>query len=177
VVFRTTASPSLEFELYVLTPGREELISWEAIGLTPPDGMTPAEWQGILPALEGKWGTYWVGYLEALGDLATRLSRRGVPVESGREVFRFAVREAMGRPCAGVLGRLRASGDGMPLFGRKVLALQGGQVKSSATTDSEGSFASTGSRPAGPIRSASSTRTSGRSRSRCPPKEISWDSS
>ena len=73
--------------------------------------------------------------------MATRLARRGVDAASVRELFRFVVREALGRPSSAAIGRLTEAATGTSLAGVRVAALLDGEVRSTTRSDAEGGFA------------------------------------
>ncbi len=130
------------FRLLLLDPGAGDLLDWDAVEL--PAEVLPGELAKVRAGLSDRFGSTWLDYLANLGSLASRLSRRGTAAASVRDLFRFAVREAYGRPSSAILGRVTAPGTGIPLGGLRVVALElpgtAGVVASNALTDANGSY-------------------------------------
>ena len=159
-------SCSAEFQLYLFTPRSGDFVGWDTLEV--PAEMTRADWEAAWPELSVSLGARWKEYHEALASLATRLTHRGVYGASVRELFRFAVREALGRPSDALLGRLTSEG-GVPIAHRYILARQGGVVRSNTLTDRDGAFAIDWLKTGGPTISPSRTTASpGRPREREP---------
>ncbi|MCI0635862.1 MAG: dockerin type I domain-containing protein, partial [Actinobacteria bacterium] len=134
--------------ILVMRPDERAFLGWDA--LEPPPGMEQELWDDAVAALARRfaptWPATWAGYGEGLAGIATRLARRGAQASSVFELFRFAVREALGSPTAALTGRLISSGTdgspaGEPLAERTIIARQGDVIASVAETDSAGDFA------------------------------------
>ncbi len=138
IAFVSTEDVRADFAVEILAPQENDVVGWET--LAPPQGMVPGDWGSLWPRLSASLGATWIDYREGLASLATRLARRGVDPSSVRELFRFAVREAYGRPGGAVAGTVRDGGTFAPLPGEVVLALKGGVVRSSAVTGPSGSY-------------------------------------
>jgi uncharacterized repeat protein (TIGR01451 family) len=137
----------LKFQLFLFKPSAGDLVPWADI---VPAEVAP-ENRGLVEAgLAGDLGGSWLDYHRSIAALATRLSRRGVYVASMRELCRFAVRKAHGRPSSAAVGRVTEELTGSPLLGQQVVAsevVSGLDVLvSSATTDPSGAFALDGLR-------------------------------
>ncbi|MBN1441910.1 MAG: hypothetical protein JXA90_04325, partial [Planctomycetes bacterium] len=132
----------VELRAQVFRPEGAGAIAWDE--LPAPAGVSAAGWAEIRPELRAILGETWAGYHESLAQLSTRLSRRGIDGASVLDLFRFAARQAYGRPSCAVAGTLAridgTTGRRLPLAGRYVVAREEGEVKSSARTDSEGRF-------------------------------------
>jgi hypothetical protein len=128
---------ALNFDLAVLTPTQNDLITWEQ--LPPPDGMTSEDWDTAWPTLSGGH-TRWRDLHLTLTETATRLSRRGEDSSSALGLLRFTVGEALGRPSSAALGQVRDP-SGIPIVGATVVASRSGSVRSSTVTDVDGKFA------------------------------------
>ncbi|MCI0583114.1 MAG: hypothetical protein L0227_09535, partial [Chloroflexi bacterium] len=119
------ADCSISFEVHLFTPDRSDFVGWDR--LPPPPELTPEEWAALWPDLSVTLGAAtWIRYQDALSEIATRLSRRNRHTQSVARLFQFAVREAMGRPTAAIVGTARELGTGKPLVRRRVVAMQGG---------------------------------------------------
>jgi hypothetical protein len=129
----------LPIEVWVLSPLPSDFVGWDE--LAPPGEMTAEDWEAAWPSLSGRFGASWASYRDGLGALARRLSYRGADASSVLRLFRFAVREALGRPSSAILGEARISGLGAALAGVPVLALEDGAVVASTVTDTQGAFA------------------------------------
>jgi hypothetical protein len=141
IIFRSAGcrdcAASLRAALFL--PGEGDFIEWDL--LVRPKGMTEETWRAAWPPLSAEIGATWAEYGEALAEIATRLARRGAEKpESVRDLFRFAVRQALGRPSAAVVGTARLP-SWEPIPNSTVLALQGGAVRSYAVADPAGRFA------------------------------------
>lgn len=140
VVFQSThcLSCAIEFVVHLFTPPREAAVDWQSQPV--PAGMSAGDWALAVDALPDALGRTWPETHASLARLATRLSRHGIPGASVRDLFRFAVREALGRPASAVLGCVSSASDGTPLAAAGVLALDDGIVVSSAMTDANGFY-------------------------------------
>jgi len=130
----------MRLEVSLFTPGAGDVVGWDELEV--PAGMSAEQWSELWPRLSVTLeAATWIEYGEALGRLATRSSRRGGESASVRELFRFAVREAYGRPSSAVAGTAREVETGIPLGGAGIVAIQDGLVRSSTLTDGDGNFA------------------------------------
>jgi len=134
-----------EIRVSVLHPSGREILPW--LQLDSPAGMeaiweAPAGVEGdnIRMLLSEKLGTTWRSFHESMVNIATRLARRGQHTFSLAEIFRFAVREVLGRPAAGISGTARDATTGTPLEGQMVLAIEDGATRSSAKVGPNGRF-------------------------------------
>ncbi len=143
VVYRSSVEGTISFTLERLTPGETDTIAWST--LQAPQGFSAAEWNTLRVPLGSLLGDTWAAYQDSLGDVAARLLRRGLGgsnVLGVRELFRRVVMQAKGIfPGSAVVGRAIRSPSNSVLAGASVVALEGGQIRSSAVTDSEGRFA------------------------------------
>ncbi len=141
IIFRST-SPGLQmaqFKVFELKRDPGMSVEWATLG--PPAGMTQPQWDQVSPLLSDMLGATWLEYENALGALAGRLVRRGCFPASVPDFFRFAVREAYGRPSSAILGTLLTA-NGTPIRDAKVVALlPGDEPASTAVTDAAGTFA------------------------------------
>ena len=126
------------FQLLAFTPGIDDFIYWDI--LDTPTGMNDSDWNTVWPVLASRFGGRWSEYQSGLAAIATRLSRRGVAVSSTDELFRYAVRQALGRPSAAIVGRVVDS-RGAPQRDVDILAIQDGVLKSSGISREDGTFA------------------------------------
>jgi uncharacterized repeat protein (TIGR01451 family) len=135
--------PESTFRLFVFAPGSGDVLDWTTVELPPQ--ILPDRLDEVRIALAGRFGSTWLGYLSNIRSLANRLSRRGADAASVKDLFRFAVRDAYGRPSSAILGRIAAPVTGDPLAGLRVVALdlEGAApvTASSALTDANGSYA------------------------------------
>src|SRR6185295_1359144 len=111
--------------------------------LPAPSGLTDAEWQAAASGLPAFLGTTWRSFHQGLARRATRLALRGENPASVKDLFRFAVRESLGRPASAIVGLVREAEGGLPLPGKEVLAVLasgtgGDEVKSFALTGPDG---------------------------------------
>lgn len=134
----TCTSCEVRFRVYLVDAPNGTPLDWQ--GMDPPEGMGQEDWSRAVSVLPDRLGTAWGEYAESLARIATRLARRGAQAASVRELFRFAVREALDQPTSAIVGRVRLASDNSRLGGVHVLALQGDVVRS-ALTDEAGTFA------------------------------------
>ncbi len=124
ILFQNRSADRAAFKVFLFSPNREDYVSWQSVG-APPE-MGSADWEALWPHLSVKLGASWIEYREALAARATRLARRGVDASSVEELFRFAAREALGRPTSAAVGRLRDPSSGSPLEGVGLVAVRSG---------------------------------------------------
>ncbi len=137
IVFRTSAREAFEVQVLRLTD-TERPIDWAKVAA--PDGVSADDWATARDRLAEQHGRTWGEYRASLASDATRLTARGADASSVTTLSRYAVARALERPGGAILGRL-CDDSGAPIAAAPVLALQGGDVRASAVTDSEGSFA------------------------------------
>lgn len=132
----------LKFQLFVFKPASSDFVPWAEV--VPPE-VAPENRDLVEAGLSADLGVSWLDYHGSIAALATRLSRRGFYAASMRELCRFEVRKAYGRPSSGIVGRVIEELTGIPLSGQKVVALEqvgGSDVPvSSTTTDASGAYA------------------------------------
>ncbi len=143
IVFRTKSGGSCmegdgEFQVLRFLPDAGGILDWDSVELPP--GIPPAGWPVVRSGLANVLGATWKQYHEKLAELATRLSHRGEFVPSVRNLLRFAVRQAYGRPSSAILGKLLEKDSRIPIVSRQLVAKDGQTVVTSAVTDREGSF-------------------------------------
>ncbi len=135
------------FKISALVPPPGAFLRWDQLPAGDiPRGMTPSDWQWAWPELSAHLGPTWGNFLQGMGQLADRLAPRGVHPASFRELFRFAVREALGRPSGAILGTVVSATTGQPITGKSIIAARLGpggvlEAHSSAMTDTDGAFA------------------------------------
>jgi hypothetical protein len=130
---------NLACQVQRLNPGEGDYVDWQ--DLDPAQlGLGAEEWADLWPKLSVRLGASWKEYHRSLADLATRLQRRGTPKASVLDLFRFAVREALGRPSSAITGRLKEQENGAGIPAVTIQALDGEIVRACAATEPDGHF-------------------------------------
>ncbi len=126
--------------VFFFTATDDDFIAWQEP--TVPDGMTPDAWELVRIPLSSILGPTWKSYHERLAAIAARLGARKADdgTVSLHEAFRFAVRQAFGRPTGAITGTVKHVETRAPLPNETVFALEGDVVRSKAVTDENGHF-------------------------------------
>ncbi len=125
------------FEVRLFTPNAGDFIAWDA--MARPAGIAEETWPSVRDRLRVTLGPTWPDYSASIAELATRLTRRGIDATSLLSLSRFATREALLRPTAGVLGQV-VTDSGRTLTNTIVQVTENGEAVSSAYTDDAGTF-------------------------------------
>ncbi|MEM7261325.1 MAG: dockerin type I domain-containing protein, partial [Planctomycetota bacterium] len=137
IEFRTRSLGDVEFTVSELQDPGGTALDWSTA--PRPAGIPESVWDNIVASMETQLGSTWSDFAEALADRSGVLAPRGLSRYSALEAFRYAARQAHGRPSSAALGTL-VEPDGEPIADHPVFAMTAGAIHSSAMTDEEGSF-------------------------------------
>ncbi len=126
------------FDVELFTPTAGDFVGWQA--LAAPLGVETATWLGLVPRLSEFFGPTWESFHQRLGELATRLTPRGLDSASVLALLQFAVDEAAGEPSAAIVGQVIDT-SGAPVGNTAIGAFDGAQLTARSTTDGAGTFA------------------------------------
>ncbi len=128
----------VEFGFDLLTANATDGIGWAS--QPTPAGMSDGDWSASRLKLSGQLGETWHQYQAGLAALAGRLSPRDDDVRSLIRLWRFAVREALGRPSAAITGMLREAESLNPIPDLTMAAVQGDSIRACTKTGAQGQF-------------------------------------